>query len=524
MSDTVLDVRSARTLLRRRSRLLAVAAVVGLLAGVAYVAFVPPTLTSTTLVLLPTPTLSGGGGRDVATQVRIVLSEAVLGEAGRTVTPALSVGQVERRVRVDAPTDQLLEIRAGSAVASQATALSQAVADSYVAFVREADRRVTAAALADLSAREADLQAQVGLLQQEIDTTVARQKAAPAGSSDSRREAQLVARLRAEQADVSLRLDTVKGDITTAAPVGSGTGSVVSVLQDAGPAVGDPLGRRLLVWVPAGAAAAVTLAVALMLLASRRDPRMTLRDEIADAVGSPVLAASRSHPQRTVAGWRVLLRVYEATPVESWALRQVLRALAAADPRPERKGEVRPRIEHPRSLTVVSLDGDARALSLGPQLAAFAASVGIATRLVAGPGQDRSAALWAAVASDVATHPRPHLTIGPEEPGEAADLTVVLVVVDRNAPTLGGAPPSATTVLVVASAAASEQELARVAVAVDDAGRRIDGVVVADPDRTDRTSGRHTLDERAVRAPLPVRLTGVSGGQEPSGETSGKRS
>ena len=37
------------------------------------------------------------------------------------------------------------------------------------------------------------------------------------------------------------------------------------------------------------------------------------------------------------------------------------------------------------------------------------------------------------------------------------------------------------------------------AVAVDDAGHRIDGIVVADPDQTDRTSGRHTMDERSRR-------------------------
>jgi hypothetical protein len=64
-------------------------------------------------------------------------------------------------------------------------------------------------------------------------------------------------------------------------------------------------------------------------------------------------------------------------------------------------------------------------------------------------------------------------------------------------------------ILSVAAGTATEQELARVAVAVDDAGRRIDGIVVADPDRTDPTSGRHTLDERSRRPALPTRLTGI---------------
>jgi hypothetical protein len=52
--------------------------------------------------------------------------------------------------------------------------------------------------------------------------------------------------------------------------------------------------------------------------------------------------------------------------------------------------------------------------------------------------------------------------------------------------------------------------LARLAVAVDDSGRRIDGIIVADPDPADATTGRRTLDLRALETPLPLRTTGVS--------------
>ena len=61
----------------------------------------------------------------------------------------------------------------------------------------------------------------------------------------------------------------------------------------------------------------------------------------------------------------------------------------------------------------------------------------------------------------------------------------------------------------MAATAATAPELARLAVAVDDSGRRIDGVLVADADRADRTSGRHTLEQRTGRIALPVRLTGA---------------
>ena len=55
MSDQVTDLRSTVAPLRRRSRVLAASAVVGLVAGATYVMMQPPLLTSTTLVLLPRP-------------------------------------------------------------------------------------------------------------------------------------------------------------------------------------------------------------------------------------------------------------------------------------------------------------------------------------------------------------------------------------------------------------------------------------------------------------------------------------
>ena len=64
--------------------------------------------------------------------------------------------------------------------------------------------------------------------------------------------------------------------------------------------------------------------------------------------------------------------------------------------------------------------------------------------------------------------------------------------------------------LALAPGVSTREQLARLAVAVDDAGRRIDGIVVADPDPSDRTTGRRTLDERSRQAPLPLRVTGIS--------------
>ena len=171
---------------------------------------------------------------------------------------------------------------------------------------------------------------------------------------------------------------------------------------------------------------------------------------------------------------------------------------------------------------MLSLAGDGRGLAIGPQLAAFTSSLGITTRLVAAVGNESAAALWAASAIEREVPLRPGLYVGAVPAEETIDLSINIVVLDRGKPSLGDAPVSEAMIVCVAAGTATEQELARVAVAVDDAGRRIDGIVVADPDRTDRTSGRHTMDERSRRPALPTRLTGV--GSSDGAASAGNRS
>jgi capsular polysaccharide biosynthesis protein len=520
MSEQTTDLRSAVAVLHRRRRLLAATAVAGLALGTAYVIVQPPPPTSTSLVLLPAPSEAQTSSIDVATQVRIALSATVLGAAGATVEPALSARSVDKMVDVSAPTEQLIEIDATSAQESQAQAVSQAVADAYVANVRETARAANSAVLTDLQTRAESLQAQITALQDQITSTTARQQEVEPDSADGRREAQLLAGLQTEQADLSLQLDKVKDEIATSGPEESSASAGAAVIQPATTATGPSTAFRLLVRAPLGALICTVLAVIVLLVTARRDPRVGLRDEIADAVGSPVLAAVRSRPQRSVAGWSTLLETYEATPIESWAFRQVLRGLVPAARGQDRTGEARAggKVDHPPSITVVSLSGDGRGLAVGPQLAAFASSLGIATRLVTAVGHDKAATLWAACAADRTTPPRPGLFVGEAPDGEAIDLTIVLVVVDRRQPDLSDAQTTAAMVLSVAAATATDQELARVAVAVDDAGRRIDGIVVADPDRTDRTSGRRTMDERSRQVALPMRLTGIGSSDLKTGD------
>jgi hypothetical protein len=482
------------------------AALLGLAAGVAYVLVSPPPLTSTSLVLLPTPALAETSSSDVDTQKRIALSTTVLERAGNAMKPTRTARSLKKKVKVSAPTSQIIQIDATSTNAAEAQSISQAVADSYVGYVSNTAKEVTQSALADLNVRKDNLEGQIHQLQREITAATKREQAADPSSPDANEEAQLLARLRTEQANLSLQLDKVQDKIATGGPttaVGAGT----SVVQRATEAIGPPTWLRLLFWAPLCALICTIVAIVVVLAIARRDPRLRLRDEIADAVGSPVLAAARSRPQRSVAGWSTLLEAYEATPVESWAFRQLLRGLVLRD----RNGTSRAfeTLGHPRSLAVVSLAGDSRGVAMGPQLAAFAASQGIATHLVTTAGHEGAAALWAACAAEHDSAVRPDLYVGEAPDGAKIDLTIMLVVVDRKRPDLREVPLTAATILSIAPGTATEHELARVALAVDDAARRIDGILVADPDQADRTSGRHTLDQRSRQGELPVRLTGI---------------
>jgi capsular polysaccharide biosynthesis protein len=533
-------------------------AVVGMALGVLYVVLVPAQLSSTTLLLFPQASgLPSQNGEDTTTtQVHIARSTPVLDRAGKAVRPALSGAEVQQRVKVAARTANLIEIQGFSRNAQQARALSQAVAEAYIATLNSTASSFTATPPA-LASRAATLTNQLKDVRTQIATTTERLQGESPTSPDGRRDAQLLAQLTNDQTNLVVELDKVQ---TAAEQVSSGALAVPDIIQPAAPATGPSKVRRLVTWALIGGLGAAVATALVLLIRRHRDPRVRARDDLADAVGSSLLAVVRGHPQRSVAGWLALFETYEAPAEEAWAFRQMLRALVGAsdarEPAWTGNKQVPGRVEHPRSLAVIALSGDQRAAAVGPQLAVFAASLGITTRFMVATRHDSVASLWAACASDrslklssglvleagtesatpirdasanptsdgltrplngrgAAKDSRLHETqsrieLHEMQSSRSVDLTIVFAVADPREPTLQGVPATAATMLAISPGVGTREELARLAIAVDDGGRRIDGVVVADPDPSDRTTGRHTLDERALQTPLPVRMTGPS--------------
>ncbi|WP_427894904.1 Wzz/FepE/Etk N-terminal domain-containing protein [Kribbella sp. GL6] len=403
MSAQQLDVRKSWRAIRRHRLIVAAAAAVGLLGGIAYGFAVPALNTATSLVVLPPPaandpaaTATQPGTQSIETQVYIAGSEPVLKSAGQNLTPALPTETVRDRVKVTAVTTDVIQIDAKGTTPQQAMRLANAVAEVYLVFITTNQQ--------------------------------------------------------------------LPGDL------GKKTGA--RVLEQATTAHGGNVFVHLGILGLLGAVGGAVIGAIGVLAMVRGDRRLRLRDEIADAVGLPVLASVSSYRATDRSDWAYLLEHYQPTAVEAWSLRKTLHHLGL-----DVRGGT------PGTLTVLSFAGDEKALPLGPQLAALANSIGIS----------------AAIVID-----------GHQEPADDQALTIHLVVVERETPHLAEAEHTARTIVALSAGFVTAEQLARLAVAAAAQDRTIDGIVVTDPDPTDRTIGRVSSAARRAGSRLPTLLSGTA--------------
>ena len=170
------------------------------------------------------------------------------------------------------------------------------------------------------------------------------------------------------------------------------------------------------------------------------------------------------------------------------------------------------------SLLVLSLSSDPGALALGPQLAAYAAAQDIPTALVVGPQQDAAATATLRTAcgtrlSAASTHHGLLRVISSDEADVEIEpdttLVIVVAVVDSRTPKMPDTRRSDATVIGVSAGAATAEQLARAAVVAAADDREIAGILVADPDSDDQTTGRIPHLVRPAQRRLPNRLRGI---------------
>jgi len=488
MTEQVVDLGSAWAVLRRRRGLVLLAALLGGLAGAGLLVLFPPAYVSTSVVLLPSAAAAGSGktgGYEADTQVLIATSAEILLRAAQQVQPELTQAEVTDRVSADAPASAVLSIKAAGPTAVQAEDLASAVAQSLVDYLEDTNRALTKAQQTTLKERLDTLNASLADVNKEIKKVMSRLDAG-GRTAAGRADAAALADLTAVRASTVLDIDALKKQLAGDDPTGGQVAAGASVIQPASPGKQSNLVTDALLYVLGGAAVCVGLISLYVLVTNQRDPKLRSRDEIADAVGIPVVTSMRARSPRSTHAWRELLRKYTPDSPDAWALRQLLHGLVpdAGKNSPTAQGFV---------LVVLTVSGDTAGLAVGPQIASFAASNGIATQLFAAQHHESATTLWAACSQHPERHDLPD-TLSVTTVSDSrirAELTVRLIVLDRNIPepdpdfVAGG-----TAVLAVSSGSATRRNLADAVVAADRVGLTVHGIVVANPEPLDRTTGR----------------------------------
>jgi len=293
------------------------------------------------------------------------------------------------------------------------------------------------------------------------------------------------------------------------------------IFQSAVTAAPRSLLESILIAGSVGALVGAIVGCVAALAVGRRDRRLRDRDQIANSIGLPVLASVPVAHPADPAGWAELVENYQPQAVHAWQLRTVLRYFGIGShvsaQLPGDGAERAAADDHGMSLSVVSLSADPGALALGPQLAAFAASQGLPTALVVGPQQDAGAAAalrtaCTALSSPARTPSLLRIVVSGEGDADqlaGVELSVVVVVVDEHAPKVPASVRSAAIVLGVSAGRVTAEQLARAAVAAGADGREVAGIIVADPEPTDKTTGRVPQLVRPPRRRAPNRLKGV---------------
>jgi capsular polysaccharide biosynthesis protein len=278
------------------------------------------------------------------------------------------------------------------------------------------------------------------------------------------------------------------------------------ILESATSATGGKLFERIAIYGLLGALAGALVGYIVSLAIGRNDRRLKERGAIANSIGAPVLASIPVTRPSDAASWAKLLAEYEPGVVPAWVLTKLLQQFGVAGN--DASG---------LSVTVLSLSCDPGALALGPQVAAFAASRGIPTALVIGPQQDvnTTATLRTACSAPLESgvQGRESLRLVVSDDGgvdlDKAAFVVVVTVVDDKAPLVPDTIPTTTTVLGVTAGAANAEQLARAATAAAAEGREVFGILVANPDPGDQTTGRIPRLAPPSRRSLPTRAEDV---------------
>jgi capsular polysaccharide biosynthesis protein len=487
VSEQQLDLARSARLIRDHWQTCLVLVLLGVATAIGFLIVRPALYTATSEVLLPaSPASTNANGQatqqdDTTTAGQIATSAGVLTPAGQKVDPSLSLSTLKGRVHAEGVATNVLSITASGSNGPQAEALANAVAAQLVSFETSTNSVTDQSALAGLQTEANQLNKQISSLNAEIAAANDRINGEGSTSIAGRQDAALVASLTTQLDAVALQLNTVNGQLAEAKLGNLATNQGTEVIQNATTFMKPSILHETGVGV-FGAVVGFLVGVLFVLIRNRRDHRLHRRDEIADAVGVPVLVSMTTPRRRqTVSDWIELIKQYNPSAADRWRIRQALRDL-------ELKGT-------PANLTIVVLSGDRAALAAAPQVAIVLSSLGVPTDFVLKASHEFATRMRTAChrLSLRGVGPRPNLQVWngpPTDEAESPAVVVTCIVVDASQPKLPLVQAVGTTLLAVTAGFANADHLARVAIAAADSGVPIKGILLTNPDPDDHSTGR----------------------------------
>lgn len=517
MDEQILSLKESLRVVLRYRRVAAVIALIGLLLGIAYGVSQPALASAKSEVLLPASAGNSSSGvptQGIATEVEIAMSPGILNPAAKKAGISLPYTTLVHRVTVTGVTVTLLQIVAKSSSAAQAERLANEVAQEFVASATSQSSAVASATVAELSQQLTQYVHQASILKGQMANTQAEFNSQPPGSDQAKSFSALLATETGAYDNTLQQEKLVSSQIIQAQVSGSSPSTGAIVLERATTAI-----RPSILRVPKlgiiGLLGGLLVGFVVAFGVGRKDRRLRQRDEIARAADAPVLASLSAVRRHKSEDLIVLLDHFEPSVIDKANLRRLLDELGV-ERRPahtaiSQNGQNGSSVHHENGSSphhegvgvhAIVLAGDDRAVAAAAELPAFAASLGLPVALVlAGSSSSTQQLAIACAARDplAVDAARPNLLTYATAPGKAPGgvaLAVTLEVVDPVTldvadiePTPGVSGRHETALLVVSSGYAKREDLEVVALAAEHHGRPLVGVVVADPEPSDRTSG-----------------------------------
>lgn len=510
MSEQTLDVQNGFRILGRHRLVLAVFTAVGVGFGILLSILQAPTYVARARVVLPPSPGQDANGRllrDIETEVHVVRSIEIIDAAAARANLREDSRILRRRVTVKARTADIIEVTAEGPSSRSAASLANAVADEYTAYANGASIAEADMMVRQLEKHAAELADQISDLERRIAATNV------AGSGANSPNAASAVALLTAQLDAEARLYTTNtriADIRLSAELSrGGTGVLEKATLPRGPARPRPAWNGA-----AGGLFGLVVGTVIVLRRAQHDVRLHQRADIAGAVQAPVLVSLPVPRRLRVKTYRAILEGWEASAVETLGLRHAFARLGVTS------GDL------PVNLAVATLGSDRFAPAVALKLAIFASKSGLRTAFVVANGHPSTAELRLACAGSLPSNPNLWISGVVPDPTDvghlmSVDVTVTVVPFEPQnnlvVPTWGR---HTVTVLAISSGLATAEALAATAMAYLDAGHRVQGILVANPDPNDRTSGA-----LAVSAASPIGISTVEGdAPHPAAASSGGES